>query len=220
MSSHTQVLWGTNINTNDLQHQLKEFLLTFTSEEEGLGDDQFNREPFYITKLKEMAETEEYILDVDCHHLYEFRRSLYKQLEDYPADVIPIFDLVALQVFKDQVSYGNGNMGGDLQGSNLQEMEQNEQIIQVRPFNMRANYQIRDLDPRHIDKLITLKGIVIRASDTVPEMKEACFQCQVCKKEEYKYVERGRISQPESCEHCKSRNCYTIIHNYCMFSDK
>ncbi len=51
----------------------------------------------------------------------------------------------------------------------------------------------------HIDKLITLKGIVIRASDTVPEMKEACFRCSKCHKEEYKYIERGKITEPESC---------------------
>lgn len=128
MSSNTQVLWGTNINTNDLQQQLKEFLLTFTvmPENDAMADDQFNVEPFYITKLKEMAETEEYTLDVDCSHLWEFNRTLYKQLEDYPADVIPIFDLVALQVFKEHLSYGNP---GDVQGSNLQENEQNEQII-------------------------------------------------------------------------------------------
>jgi hypothetical protein len=30
MSSNTQILWGTNINTNDLQQKLKEFLTTFT----------------------------------------------------------------------------------------------------------------------------------------------------------------------------------------------
>lgn len=30
MSSNTQILWGTNINTNDLQAKLKEFLTTFT----------------------------------------------------------------------------------------------------------------------------------------------------------------------------------------------
>jgi len=73
-----------------------------------------------------MAETEEYTLEVDCGHLYEFKKSLYKQLEDYPADVIPIFDLVALSVFKEHMSYGmNHNMDG-VQGSNMQEMEQNE----------------------------------------------------------------------------------------------
>lgn len=30
MSSNTQVLWGTNINTNDLQSRLKSFLTSYT----------------------------------------------------------------------------------------------------------------------------------------------------------------------------------------------
>lgn len=30
MSSNTQVLWGTNINTNDLQNRLKSFLTSYT----------------------------------------------------------------------------------------------------------------------------------------------------------------------------------------------
>jgi DNA replication licensing factor MCM4 len=113
MSSNTQVLWGTNINTNDIQQQLKEFLLTYTQipDQDNMADDQFNIEPFYITKLKEMGETEDYTLNVDCGHLYEFNRNLYKQLEDYPADVIPIFDLVALQVFKENLSYGSNALG-------------------------------------------------------------------------------------------------------------
>ena len=98
MSSHTQVLWGTNINTNDLQTQLRDFLLTFTVMPEGdeMQDDQFNTEPYYITQLKQMAETEEYTLEVDCQHIFQYKKTLYRQLEDYPADVIPIFDLVAL----------------------------------------------------------------------------------------------------------------------------
>jgi len=130
MSSNTQVLWGTNINTNDLQSQLREFLLTFTIMPEGddMQDDQFNTEPYYITQLKQMAETEEFTLEVDCQHLFDFKKTLYKQLEDYPADVIPIFDLVALSVFKEHMSYGGAGMN-DIQGSNLQEMDQNEQII-------------------------------------------------------------------------------------------
>jgi DNA replication licensing factor MCM4 len=45
---------------------------------------------------------------------------------------------------------------------------------------MKKVYQIRELDPSHIDKLISLKGIIIRTSDTVPEMKEACFKCIKC----------------------------------------
>lgn len=85
---------------------------------------------------------------------------------------------------------------------------------------MKKIYQIRELDPTHIDKLITLKGIVIRTSDTVPEMKEACFKCIKCQKEEYKFIERGRINEPEICESCNGRLTFEMIHNSCMFSDK
>ena len=53
-------------------------------------------------------------------------------------------------------------------------------VIQVRPFNLRKVYQVRDLDPTHIDKLITIKGIVIRNSDVIPEMKSASFKCYRC----------------------------------------
>jgi hypothetical protein len=104
MSSNTQVLWGTNINTNDLQSKLKDFLTTFTiiSDDnqdlngQNLDDVNMYQEPHYITLLKQIAETEEYTLDVDCCHILEFNKSLYRQLEDYPTDVIPIFDLVAV----------------------------------------------------------------------------------------------------------------------------
>jgi len=81
-------------------------------------------------------------------------------------------------------------------------------------------YQIRELDPKHIDKLISLKGIVIRVSDTVPEMKEGFFRCIKCFKEEYRFVERGKIAEPEFCEHCRGRFTFQLIHNSCMYSDK
>ena len=45
-------------------------------------------------------------------------------------------------------------------------------LIQVKPFNLRTHHRIRDLDPNHIDKLVSIKGIVIRNSDIIPEMKE------------------------------------------------
>ena len=100
MSSNTQVLWGTNINTSDLQIKLKEFLTTFTimiDDDVDMNEmERFNQEPHYIKLLKQIAETEDYTLEVDCDHLYEFNPSLYRQLEDYPTDVIPIFDLIAL----------------------------------------------------------------------------------------------------------------------------
>jgi DNA replication licensing factor MCM4 len=224
MSSNTQILWGTNINTNDLQARLKEFLTTFTivnDEDQDLNmqeDANLYQEPHYISLLKQISETEDYTLDVDCDHIFQFNRALYKQLEDYPTDVIPIFDLVAVQVYKEYIINYQGNYGQD---SNMpEENDQSEQIIQVRPFNLHKVYQIRELDPSHIDKLITLKGIVIRTSDTTPEMKEATFRCIKCQKEECKYIERGKVTEPDTCSNCNGRFTFEMMHNLCMFSDK
>jgi hypothetical protein len=33
--------------------------------------------------------------------VFEFDNSLYRQLENYPTDIIPIFDLVVTAVYKD-----------------------------------------------------------------------------------------------------------------------
>lgn len=63
-----------------------------------------------------MREIEEYILDVDCEHVFQFDSSLYRQIVDYPADIIPIFDLVVSQVSKEMFMYNLGNneeMQGD-----------------------------------------------------------------------------------------------------------
>ena len=51
-------------------------------------------------------------------------------------------------------------------------------------------------------------------------MKEACFRCSKCLKEEYKYVERGKITEPEYCDQCRGRMTFEMMHNFCMFSDK
>jgi len=61
-----------------------------------------------------------------------------------------------------------------------QEEPPNDPIIQVRPYNLRVTNRMRDLDPSHIDKLVSVKGIIIRNSDIIPEMKEAAFKCFKC----------------------------------------
>lgn len=90
----------------------------------------------------------------------------------------------------------------------------------MRPFNLRTHHRIRDLDPSHIDKLISIKGIVIRNSDIIPEMKEAAFKCHRCGLQKSEFISRGRILEPDYCENCKSRYTFQLTHNACYFSDK
>ena len=51
-------------------------------------------------------------LDIDCDHVFQFDQMLYRQIEDYPADIIPIFDLVVTQVYKELDMYNIGGPGG------------------------------------------------------------------------------------------------------------
>ena len=81
-------------------------------------------------------------------------------------------------------------------------------FITVRPYNIRSRKQIRDLDPTHIEKLISIKGIVIRNSDVIPEMKEAAFKCFKCQFMKNVYIERGRITEPDSCDNCQGKRTF------------
>lgn len=80
------------------------------------NDAQYLRQPFYWEKLKELRELEENVLEVDCEHLRQFDPQLYRQLEDFPCDIIPIFDLVATAVYKEMYLYmGVGGEAGQNQ---------------------------------------------------------------------------------------------------------
>ena len=112
MSSHTMMLWGTNINASEVQMKLKNFINNFEEikdDDDEDDDQQFQKAPYYIQKLKEVRELDGSVLEIDCDHVFQFDQMLYRQIEDYPTDIIPIFDLVVTQVFKELDMY---NIGG------------------------------------------------------------------------------------------------------------
>jgi DNA replication licensing factor MCM4 len=71
-----------------------------------------------------------------------------------------------------------------------------------------------------MDQLITITGMVIRTSNLVPEMREALFQCSVCRFTASVDVERGRIAEPTLCTNCNTNHSFTLVHNRSAFSDK
>jgi DNA replication licensing factor MCM4 len=92
----------------------------------------------------------------------------------------------------------------------------------VLPFGLDKTVNMRDLDPADIDKLIAVKGLVIRATPVIPDMKEAFFKCSVCHHTMYVSIDRGKIAEPTECPRnaCKSRDSLEIVHNRCVFADK
>lgn len=73
-----------------------------------------------------------------------------------------------------------------------------------------------------MDKIIAIKGLVIRTTPVIPDMKDAFFRCQVCNHTIKIDIDRGRIAEPTKCPRpiCDSPNSMQIVHNRSGFMDK
>lgn len=165
-------------------------------------------------------------LDLDAKDLYYHSPScqrLYHQLVSYPAEVIPLMDLI---------------VGREMEAMYAQLCEEMEESsdpqkyltliprnvplpkVQVRPFNLKTLSHMRALDPNSIDNLLSIRGMVVRTSPIIPDLKVAHFTCTVCSHVETITLERGRISEPTVCLECNVKNGFELVHNRCMFADK
>ncbi len=156
--------------------------------------------------MKEIRETEIYILNIDASHIHSFDKSLYSQLINFPSEMIPIMDNVANAVY------------GEL-FSNTAEVRP-QSYIQVVIQNLVKQSRIRDLGPEDIDKLVSITGLTIRTSEIIPEMREAHFKCSVCESRENSILIRNKINEPTECKNCKSKLSFELIHNRSLFNDK
>lgn len=93
------VLWGTNFDVKEVEGKIKNFIKNYqpssSMAEEG------NVLNYYMYKLKQIKETEQYNLNVDSEHIHEMDKMLYYQLIYYPAEAILYFDRVINEIYKD-----------------------------------------------------------------------------------------------------------------------
>lgn len=201
------VIWGTDVSVAACKAKFQRFLRSFVDpeaeEDEKTGDGFDPREPLYIQKLEQISDLEQPYLSINSGHIKMFDEDLYRQLVCYPQEVIPTLDMAVNAMFFERYP----------------ETVLTHQI-QVRPFNADKTRNMRALNPEDIDQLITITGMVIRASNLMPEMNEALFRCSVCHLEASVEVERGRIAEPTLCTNCNTNHSFALVHNRSRFSDK
>lgn len=144
------------------------------------------------------------ILNVDCQNIIEYDAYLYDILVTYPQEILPIMDRMVYELYLEIVG---------------QKQENKLRHIEVRPFNLKCFQSMRDLNPENIDQLISIKGMVTRCSQIIPDIRRAYFECNDCKKGFENSIDRGRITEPSKCDHCNSRYI-VLVHNRCIFDDK
>jgi DNA replication licensing factor MCM4 len=73
-----------------------------------------------------------------------------------------------------------------------------------------------------IDQLVSVKGLLIRSSPVIPDLKQAFFRCSACDHTVSVDNDRGVIAEPTVCAfaECRMKNTMRIVHNRCVFADK
>ncbi|KAK7264255.1 hypothetical protein RJT34_31861 [Clitoria ternatea] len=200
-------VWGTNISVDDVSDAILRFLRDFREASSSQGDDEglhLHTEGKYEKLIKQVIEVEGDALDVDARDVFDHDPDLYTKMVRYPLEVLAIFDMVLMNM----VSRFNPMF---------------VKHIQTRIFNLKGSISMRNLNPSDIERMVSLKGMIIRCSSIIPEIRQAIFRCLVCGFcTDPVHVERGRITEPTIClkEECQSRNSMSLVHNRCGFTDK
>ena len=165
--SEQEVIWGTTINVSDATNTFRSFIHTF--KDPNSPSSSSSNTPLYLSLLRRLTIIDGTCLNIDCGHLLSFDKTFYEQLVSYPQEIIPLMDSV--------VSEASESILLD-SGQQIDPAEE-RRTVQVRTYNLEKMEAMRDLSPTDIDRLVCLRGMIIRTSHIIPDLKQAFFQCQV-----------------------------------------
>lgn len=215
------VVWGTTINIDDAERRLTAFLTTFSLGPQSLEASSpsdaviptspSETKPFYMDVLEALYETGGTVLNVDMTHLHKADQGMYRKVVAYPNELITVFDAVAEKIFSE--AYPD-------EGAAIR--EKRRKGIQTRTYNLLHNHvqSMRDLNPKHISTLVAIRGMVIRASNIIPDIQRAMYRCTKCSSMTDVMISYGRIDEPRKCDSCNTRDSFSLVHSRSAFSDK
>ena len=193
-------LWGTTIKISECVSRFRDFLLNFRL------NGTFNETPLYLDEFVRIRGSQRFIMNLRASHLHDYvaTRNLYTQVKVYPQELIPIIDAVVNEEYARRFP------------------EHNELAprIQTRIYDLRQVERMRHLEPSHIDQLLCLKGMVVRCSPVIPDLRQAFFRCFSCGATHEENLDRNHIEEPSECQQCQKKGSMELIHNRCLFSDK
>ena len=198
-TSHT-LAYGTNVNITQASNKLRQFIQSFELE----GDSNDETKALYLRKIKEMPDTGNYYLNIDMHHLFSYDETLYKQVIDFPLEMVQLTDSIVKELFQ------------TLFPGYVEDVPK----VQTRMFNLMKVTTIRDLEPADIDKLVSIRGMVTRTSSVIPDLTDAALRCRQCNHIEMVPVTHGTATDPGKCIACGGTNTYDIDHALGKFTDR
>ncbi|KAE8151150.1 DNA replication licensing factor MCM4 [Aspergillus avenaceus] len=216
-----------------------------------MGDTAEDKEYINMLNMMRQLGVTSLNLDAKNLKAYPSTLKLWHQLHAYPQEIIPLMDQTIKDVMvelaikemerlrtQNQRNQSQRDLSsapavpssdamdetGRMPQTEIPDLvgEVETKAFKVLPFGLDSAVNMRDLDPADMDKLVSIKGLVIRATPIIPDMKEAFFRCRVCNHGVQVDIDRGKIAEPTVCPRpvCKERNSMELIHNRCVFADK
>ncbi|WP_136600717.1 LAGLIDADG family homing endonuclease [Salinigranum halophilum] len=154
-----------------------------------------------IGRLAQRYPNEQRSLYVDYNDLYTFDPDLAEdylakpdQLQRYAEEALRLYDLPA------DVSLGQAH---------------------VRLTNIPDSIDIRNIRVHddHIGKLVSVQGIVRKATDVRPKITEAAFECQRCGTMTYIPQQDSGFQEPHECQGCERQGPFRVNFDQSEFVD-
>ncbi|OYR80150.1 XRE family transcriptional regulator [Halorubrum sp. E3] len=164
---------------------------------------QFYRN-YYREEIGQLAQrypNEQRSLYIEYDDLYQFDRDLAEdfrtkpdQMREYAEEAIRLYDLPA------DVSLARAHV----------RIENLPESIDIRGIRVHDD---------HIGRLVSIKGIVRKATDVRPKVTEAAFECQRCGTMTYIPQSDGGFQEPHECQGCERQGPFRVNFDQSEFVD-
>ena len=166
--------------------EFKSFLTEYTDD---------NGTSVYGTRVRTLGEINAESLEVSYDHLSASKAILAYFLANAPAEVLKIFDQVAM----------------DVTLLHYPDYERIHSEIHVRISDLPVHYTLRQLRQTHLNCLVRVTGVVTRRTGVFPQLKYVRFDCTKCGVTLGPFQQESNVEVKISyCQNCQSRGPFTL----------
>lgn len=166
--------------------EFKSFLTEYTDE---------HGTSVYGTRVRTLGEVNAESLEVSYDHLSASKAILAYFVANAPAEVLKIFDQVAM----------------DVTLLHYPDYERIHSEIHVRISDLPVHYTLRQLRQTHLNCLVRVTGVVTRRSGVFPQLKYVKFDCSKCGVTLGPFQQESNVEVKISyCQNCQSRGPFTL----------
>jgi DNA replication licensing factor MCM2 len=169
-----------------IKREFKAFLTEYT---DGSGSS------VYGNRIRTLGEVNAESLEVSYDHLSSSRAILAYFLANAPAEMLNLFDEVAMDVVL----------------LHYPDYERIHSEIHVRIFDLPVHYTLRQLRQSHLNCLVRVSGVVTRRTGVFPQLKQVKFDCTKCGVTLGPFQQESNVEVKITfCQSCQSRGPFTL----------